>query len=107
MENYDSLVSNHYGFGCITEKISTGLRSAWKDIHSLTIDDLAPIDEFHTRARTSMLKVAKLAKVKSTDLVLDVSCELGGTARYLAEQYHCKINCFDLTEEYIYLLENG
>ena len=49
-----------------------------------TVDDLAPIDEFHTRGRESTLELAAHANPVESDLVLDVGCGLGGTARHLA-----------------------
>ncbi len=78
MADGDALVSKHYGFGGIMEKIEAGLNLADKDIDSLTVDDLAPIDEFHTRGRESTLEVAELANLNASDLVLDVGCGLGG-----------------------------
>ncbi len=99
--NFDALVEKHYGFGGIMEKIEAGLNLAGKDVNSLTVADLAPIDEFHTRGRESTLEVAELAKLKASDLVLDVGCGLGGTARYLSEKYKCNVVGIDLTEEYI------
>jgi ubiquinone/menaquinone biosynthesis C-methylase UbiE len=101
MMNIDALVDKHYGFGGIMEKIEAALNLAGKDINSLTVEDLAPIDEFHTRGRESTLEVVELANLKASDLVLDVGCGLGGTARYLAEQYECNVVGLDLTEEYI------
>jgi SAM-dependent methyltransferase len=88
MSNFDALVDKYYGSGGIMEKIEAGFNLAGKDAGSLTVDDLAPIDEFHTRGRESTLEVAKLANIKASDLVLDVGCGLGGTARYLAAQRH-------------------
>ncbi len=102
MSNIDALVvDKHYGFGGIMEKIQTGLKLADKNIETLTVDDLAPIDEFHTRGRESTLEVAELANIKETDSVLDVGCGLGGTARHLAYRYNCTVKGIDLTEEYI------
>ncbi len=97
----DALVDKHYGFGGIMERIEAGLNLAGKDTHALTVDDLAPIDEFHTRGRESTLEVAELANLKASDLVLDVGCGLGGTARYLAQRYQCPVVGLDLTQEYI------
>ncbi len=97
----DALVDKHYGFGGIMEKIEAGLNLAGKDADSLTVDDLAPIDEFHTRGREATLEVAELANLMASDLVLDVGCGLGGTARHLAQQYKCNVVGVDLTEEYI------
>ena len=97
----DTLVDKHYGFGGIMEKIEAALDLAGKDVGSLSVDDLAPIDEFHTRGRESTLEVAELANVQASDLVLDVGCGLGGTGRHLAEIYDCHVTGIDLTEEYI------
>ncbi|MEE9161279.1 MAG: methyltransferase domain-containing protein [Gammaproteobacteria bacterium] len=97
----DDLIDIHYGFGGIMEKIEAALDLAGKDVGSLSVDDLAPVDEFHIRGRESTLEVAELANVQASDLVLDVGCGLGGTARHLAEIYHCHVTGIDLTEEYI------
>jgi ubiquinone/menaquinone biosynthesis C-methylase UbiE len=101
MLSEDKLVDIYYGIGNIFEKIKTGLRSAGKDIDSLTVDDLLPIDEFHTRGRKATREIAELSNIKAFDLVLDVGCGLGGTARYLAQQYKCSVMGIDLTREYI------
>ncbi len=73
----DHSINQHYGFGGIMEAIKTGLISAGKDLDSLTVDDLAPIDEFHTRGRESTIEVAELANLGPTDRLLDVGCGLG------------------------------
>jgi sarcosine/dimethylglycine N-methyltransferase len=99
--NVDDLIDEHYGFGGIMEKIEAALDLAGKDVGSLQVDDLAPIDEFHTRGRESTLEVAELANVQPSDHVLDVGCGLGGTARHLAEIYNCHVTGIDLTDEYI------
>jgi ubiquinone/menaquinone biosynthesis C-methylase UbiE len=101
MASTEALVDQHYGFGGIMDKIEAGLNLAGRNVNSLTVDELAPIDEFHTRGRESTLEVAELASLKASDLVLDVGCGLGGTARHLVEQYQCKVVGIDLTEEYI------
>ncbi|MBW2411849.1 MAG: methyltransferase domain-containing protein [Deltaproteobacteria bacterium] len=99
--NIDTMIEKHYGVGGIMEKIEAGLISAGKDVKSLTVEDLGPIDEFHTRGRASTLEVAALTNLKASDLVLDVGCGLGGTARYLADRFKCRVIGIDLTQEYI------
>ena len=99
--NTDDLINKHYGFGGIMEKIEAALDLAGKDVGSLSVDDLAPVDEFHIRGRESTLEVAELANVQASDLVLDVGCGLGGTARHLADHYQCNVVGIDLTDEYI------
>ena len=99
--NNDALVEKYYGVGGIMQKIEAGLKLAGKDANSITVDDLALVDEFHTRGRESTLEVAALANLNASDRVLDVGCGLGGTARYLAEQFKCNVAGIDLTQEYI------
>lgn len=101
MPNDAALVKKQYGIGELWQKIETGLKLAGKDINSLTVDDLAPIDEFHTRGRAATRELAEMANLKASDLILDVGCGLGGTARYLAEHYKCQVKGIDLIEEYI------
>ena len=101
MTQIDALVDQHYGFGQIMEKVDAGLDLAGKDVNALSVDDLAPIDAFHTRGRQATLEVAAMTELKSSDRVLDVGCGLGGTARHLADQYGCRVVGIDLTAEYV------
>ena len=101
MNNPDVMIHRHYGFVGIMDRILVGLEGMGKDINSMTVDDLAPIDEFHTRGREATVEVAQLVNLASTDRVLDVGCGLGGTARHLAEHFGCHVTGVDLTEEYI------
>ena len=73
----DTLVEEYYGVGGIMQKIEAGIKLAGKDANSLTVDDLALVDEFHTRGRESTLEVAALANLKASDRVLDVGCGPG------------------------------
>ena len=97
----NSRIDKHYTQGNLMRKVLDGLKQAGKDLDALTVDDLAPVDEFHTRGRDSTTEVAALADLVATDLVLDVGCGMGGTARHLAERYGCRVVGLDITEEYI------
>ncbi len=44
-------VAQHYGKGGLLDRILGALVASGKDIHRLTIDDLAPIDEIRSRRR--------------------------------------------------------
>ena len=97
----DEAVSNHYGISGILDSILKGLESSGKNLQSLVPDDLAPIDEFHTRGKESTIEIANLAQLQSHHSVLDVGCGLGGSARYIANEFGCSVMGVDLTDEYI------
>jgi ubiquinone/menaquinone biosynthesis C-methylase UbiE len=101
MANSDALIGKHYAVGGLLDRILAGLESAGKAVDALAVDDLAPIDAFHTRGREATIEVAGLANLDASDQVLDVGCGLGGTARHLAERFGCRVVGVDLTEEYI------
>jgi hypothetical protein len=46
-----AVVERHYTRPNLENTILTALRNAGKNVDQLTVDDLAPIDEFHTRGR--------------------------------------------------------
>lgn len=98
-------VSEHYTVGDIKDQIFTALESAGKDLGNLTVDDLAPVDEFHLRGRTATEELVNHADIKPEHHLLDVGCGLGGTSRYLAAKIGCSVVGVDLTEEYCRVAE--
>jgi SAM-dependent methyltransferase len=94
-------VEQHYARSDLAERIFAALRADGKDLQNLTVDDLAPVDQFHTRGRQSSVELLELAGVTETDRVLDIGCGLGGSARLLARQAQCHVTGLDLTEDFI------
>jgi SAM-dependent methyltransferase len=93
-------VARHYGQAGIAEAILAALAAAGKDIERLTPDDLAPVDEFHTRGRAATVDLARLLGLEARHRVLDVGSGLGGPSRYLAHTYECSVVGVDLTPEF-------
>jgi ubiquinone/menaquinone biosynthesis C-methylase UbiE len=93
-------VETHYTRAAIGETILAALAAAGKDVEHLTIDDLAPVDEFHSRRRLATVELAALLAPKAGDHVLDVGSGIGGPARYLAATYGCRVSGLDLTAEF-------
>jgi SAM-dependent methyltransferase len=100
MTDIHDQVARHYGQGGIAEAILAALAAAGKDIERLTPDDLAPIDEFHTRGRAATVDLATLLALESRHRVLDVGSGIGGPSRFLAHTYDCTVVGLDLTPEF-------
>jgi SAM-dependent methyltransferase len=98
-------VSGHYTIAELGGQILAALEAAGKDLAALTVDDLAPVDEFHIRGRAATEELAGWADVQPEHLVLDVGCGLGGTGRYLAGTVGCRVVGLDVTEEYCRVAE--
>ena len=95
------LLTEHYTHGNLTEAITVGLHKAGKTTDDVTIDDLAPVDEFHVGGRVASAHFFDQLQLKQQHRVLDVGCGLGGGARFAASQYGCEVTGVDLTAEYI------
>ncbi len=97
MEQHTQSVAAHYGRRGIAAGILDALKRAGKDLDRLTVDDLAPADEFHTRGREATVELASLAAVAPDMHVVDVGSGVGGPARYLAATFGCRVTGIDLT----------
>ncbi|MCA1715507.1 MAG: methyltransferase domain-containing protein [Actinobacteria bacterium] len=95
-----TVVSEHYGRGDLAARILAALRAAGKVPDALAADDLAPVDQFHTRGKDATLELARLAGVTPEMRVLDVGGGLGGPARTLASEIGCSVEVLDVTEEF-------
>ena len=101
MSDHSVIIQNHYSIGSIMERIIDALKASGKDLNNLTSEDLAPVDAFHTRGKESTLELAALVQFKEGEQVLDVGCGLGGSARFISENYGCNVIGIDLTQDYI------
>jgi len=94
-------VAQHYTHGSLEDAILSALAASGKDIAHLTLEDLAPVDEFHVGGRQATMDLAAQLPFKPEDLVLDIGSGLGGASRYFAQTRQCRIIGIDLTEEYV------
>jgi SAM-dependent methyltransferase len=93
-------VSAQYSTGLSRQNIERALRAAGKDPDRLLRADLGLLEDFHTMGPIATSQLTQLAKITKEDHVLDAGSGIGGTARFLADQYGCTVTAVDLTEEY-------
>jgi len=94
-------IERHYGRGGLLDRVLAALREAGKDLDNLSIDDLAPIDELHSRRRQATKHLAAMLAPSPGEHLLDIGSGLGGPARYLAKVCGCRVTGIDLTAEFV------
>ena len=94
-------ITRHYNRDGLVEVILDGLSAIGASRETPSIEDLAPVDHFHTRGRDATLELLALSDVGPDARVLDVGGGIGGAARLLASAADCRVTVLDLTEEYV------
>lgn len=91
----------HWSREGIGQAILDALAALGKSLDALTVDDLAPLDQFHGGGKGATVRLARLAALAPETRVLDVGGGLGGPARTLAVEFGCRVTSVDLTETYV------
>src|SRR5688572_11736022 len=99
--SYDQTINAYWGREGMEQAILDTLRAANKNLDHLTIDDLAPMDQFHGGGKRATVRLARLAGLSPGTRVLDVGGGLGGPARTLAVAFGCRVTAVDLTASYV------
>lgn len=94
-------ISTHYTHGELIAAIRAGIEALGKTTDSITLNDLAALDEFHIGGRQASQHFLDQLGLASDKHVLDVGCGLGGAARFAASHYRCRVDGIDLTPEYV------
>jgi ubiquinone/menaquinone biosynthesis C-methylase UbiE len=98
---FDREVARHYTHGSLLAAIRSGLAALGKTPESVTVEDLAAVDEFHIGARQASQDFLAQLDLLPQHHVLDVGCGLGGAARLVASRYGSRVTGIDLTHEYV------
>ena len=101
MTNVLDGVRDHYRATGLTERLKTALTAFGPDEQRLTPQQLATLDQFHTRGLAATVELAKLAGITTDMSVLDVGSGVGGPARFLAATYGCQVTGVDLSEPFV------
>lgn len=99
--SYEKEISDHYLHGNLIDAIEAALPAIGKTIETVTIEDLAPVDEFHVGGRAATDHLLNQLNISEESHLLDIGCGLGGAARYIANKYNNHVTGIDLTTEYI------
>ena len=94
-------VRDHYRATGLTERLKTALAVFGPEDQRLTPQQLAALDQFHTRGLAATAELAKLAGITSGMAVLDVGSGVGGPARYLAASCGCQVTGVDLSPPFV------
>src|SRR5215208_1804054 len=91
----------YWGRAGLGQAILDALAAQGKDLDALTVDDLAPLDQFHGGGKGATERLALLAELTPGTRVLDVGGGLGGPARTLAAQFGCQVTLVDPAATYL------
>ena len=94
-------VRDHYRAIGLTARLKTALTAFGPDEQRLTPQQLATLDQFHTRGLAATVDLAELAGITADMSVLDVGSGVGGPARFLAATYGCRVTGVDLSEPFV------
>jgi SAM-dependent methyltransferase len=99
-DEIDQSISDHYGWSGLMESIEQEIRQHGIDPQQVTVEQLAPVDNYHWFRLAGTLALAQLAAITGAERVLDVGGGIGGPARQLAQRFGCHVTVLDLTPEY-------
>jgi cyclopropane fatty-acyl-phospholipid synthase-like methyltransferase len=94
-------VREHYSATRLTDRIKAALTTITPESQALTVAQLAPLDQFHTRGILATGELAAAARLDPSTRVLDLGWGIGGPARYLAATFGCKVTGIDLNPAFI------
>jgi SAM-dependent methyltransferase len=93
-------VARHYGSAGIAARVLAALRETQGPAAPVTVDGLAPLDQFHGRGPVATRELVALLQPQPGERVLDIGCGIGGPARWIAAHCGCHVTGVDLTAEF-------
>jgi SAM-dependent methyltransferase len=94
-------VREHYAATGLTDLIGSALTTIAPEDQTLTVAQLAPLDQFHLRGILATKELADAAGLEPSSRVLDIGCGIGGPARYLAATFGSEVTGVDLSPGFI------
>src|SRR5215469_5901792 len=94
-------VRDHYRATGLAQRLQAALAVFGPEDRRLAPEQLAALDQFHTRGIAATADLAKLAGLTGDMSVLDIGSGVGGPARFLAATYGCHVMGVDLSESFV------
>ncbi|WP_300394762.1 methyltransferase domain-containing protein [Henriciella sp.] len=94
-------VSDHYNRPDLLTRIEKALGEMELCPETVTLDALAPVEEFHVGGRMATDLLLPELEIREEEHALDVGCGTGGTSRHAAHRYGCHVDGIDLTGNFI------
>jgi SAM-dependent methyltransferase len=94
-------VIGHYGMSDIVERMLGGLAAAGYDTGKPTVEMFNLADQMHGGGLNATQVLARLAGIAGSMRVLDAGCGIGGSSRYLAHTFGCRVEAIDMTPEFV------
>jgi SAM-dependent methyltransferase len=96
-----STLATHYSVSDIEARILAGIRAAGLNPEQrIAPEDLGALDHFHTGGIRASRELLEAAQIRSEDCVLDIGSGLGGSARLLASEVGCRVDCIEMSRDY-------
>jgi ubiquinone/menaquinone biosynthesis C-methylase UbiE len=93
-------VRDHYRATGLAARLKAALAVFGPEDRRLTPQQLAALDQFHTRGVAATAELARLAGIGAGMSVLDAGSGIGGPARFLAATTGCRVAGVDLSEPF-------
>jgi ubiquinone/menaquinone biosynthesis C-methylase UbiE len=101
MESQSAKVREYYDQADLAQRMKEALIKAGLGEGRLSAEDLAPLDQFHSRGLKATIELAELLNPKPGATVVDIGSGLGGPSRYLAARYGCRVHGIDLSPSFV------
>lgn len=100
-DTFQERVRAHYTADGLVERVRQALAAVAPESALLTPEQLAALDQFHTRGLEATVELAEAMALQAGERVLDLGCGLGGPARVLASRFGVMVTGIDLSAPYI------
>ena len=94
-------IAQHYESNGLLDRLKAALPAVADEASALRLEDLAPLDQFHSRGLAATVELAQALELDRSTRVIDIGSGLGGPSRYLAATYGCTVSGIDLSLPFV------